>query len=137
MTRNDEHGREDLDFGGVVAGSSNKYDISLEIQPKKISVPAEVEFTIINQMEVPYKFSPDKHPVVFSNSESGWQRLQVAERLRFTEEEVVDDKYSFTQEIPYSNWNPKVGEYLMLIYGRVLTDDGEVKVNLADKIEIV
>jgi hypothetical protein len=137
MTQNDQHGYEDLDFEGVVASSSDEFDVHLGIQPEEISVPSEVEFTITNNMEFPYEFSPDKYPVVFSEGEDGWEKFPVAERLVIREDVLVDDTYSFKREIPYSNWEPGSGRYLLLIYGRVLEEGASHKVNIVDTIEIV
>jgi hypothetical protein len=137
MPDEDHHKREDLDFEGTVACSSDEFDVALDVEPKKINVPAVVKFTITNRMEFPYRFGPDNNPVVFTEGTDGWEKFPLAERLRFSEDETVDKSYSFEKEIPYSNWNPEPGNYLLLIYGRVLEEEATHKVNVTDEIEVV
>jgi hypothetical protein len=137
MTENDHSEYADLDFEGTVACSSDEFDVTLDIEPKKISVPAVVEFTITNRMGFPYRFAPDNNPVVFTEGADGWEKLPLADRLRVYENETVDNSYSFEKEIPYSNWKPEPGKYLLLIYGRVLEEEATHKVNVTDEIEVV
>lgn len=137
MTENDNRKCTDLDYEGVVACSSNKFGINLGIQPKKISLPSEVEITVTNQMDVPYRFAPNIDPVVFVEEEEGWEKFPLAGRLRFPEHKIVNDSFTFKKQIPYSNWNPKPGRYLLLIHGQVLTGETRKKVNVTDKIEVV
>ena len=137
MTEHNHDRYRNLDFGGTVACSSDEFDVTLDIEPTKISVPAVVEFTITNRMEFPYRFGPDNNPVVFTEGTDGWEKFPLAERLRISEDETVDDSYSFEKKIPFSNWKPEPGKYLLLIYGRVLEEEATHKVNVTDEIEIV
>jgi hypothetical protein len=137
MPDEDHHKREDLDFEGTVACSSDEFDVALDVEPKKINVPAVVEFTITNHMELPYRFTPNNNPVVFTEGENSWEKFPLAGGLRVSENETVANSYSLKKEIPYSNWNPEPGNYLLLIYGRVLEEEATHKVNVTDEIEVV
>lgn len=137
MPENDRNNCGDLDFEGTVACSSDEFDVTLDIRPKKISVPSVVEFTVTNYMEFPYRFTPNSDPVVFTEGENSWEKFPLAGGLRVSENETVANSYSFKKEIPYSNWNPEPGRYLLLIHGQVLGEEINHKVNITDKIEVV
>jgi hypothetical protein len=136
MGDNEPQNCDDLDFEGTEVHMSNELDLELEIRPSKISSPETVKLEVINRMETPYRIAPNLDPVVYRKTEGKWQKIALAARFPFPEYVTVSDTYSYEKEIPFSNWKPEPGTYLLLIPGKLLTDQSGEKVNIMSSIEL-
>lgn len=90
-------------------------DVCLSLSPDTVSPPETIHVTVKNRGESPVTIYPDSYPLLYGNTEQGWSQIQIARRFTFTEPVLVEEEYSYCQSIPFSNWEPEPGTYLLAI----------------------
>jgi hypothetical protein len=131
MNDNEPENCDELDFEGTEAHMSDELDLELKISP-----PETVKLEVINRMETPYRIALNLDPAVYRKIEGKWQKIALAARFPFPEYVTVSDTYSYEKEIPFSNWKPEPGTYLLLIPGKLLTGQSGENVNTMSSIEL-
>ncbi|WP_158057502.1 hypothetical protein [Halorussus halophilus] len=122
-------------FEGEEVCPAHDLDIQLRIDPASVSLPAELTFTVENRTGNEFVFSPELDPLVYERV-GGWDPVSMARRLGSGERVTVTDSYTYAQEVPFANWEPEVGEYLVLVAGRLSLDGGdERRINLVEMVE--